>query len=65
MRNYLIMNTTRVIKPIDLPSRRRYTPQSQLFNDPFRGLPAYTRGNRSKYKPDGLGPRARALARTS
>lgn len=63
MSNYkLNMNTTRVIHPINAPSRRRYTPHSRLPKDSLAGLPAYTRGNRSKYKPDGLNRRAKEWA---
>jgi len=58
---YLNMNTI-VIHPINAPSRRRYTPYSNLPKEADRGLPAYTRGNRSKYKPDGLNRRAKEWA---
>ena len=55
----------RYIAPIDPPNERRRPLPSQLPNKALAGLPAYVRRKRSKYVPDGLGPRARALARTA
>lgn len=57
---------TRYIAPKDPPKRPiDDKSRGQLPRNPLAGLPAYVRRKRSKYVPDGLGKRARALAHTA